>query len=180
MVRKYADRIEWGKITEKQFTVKSKKTIGFSGTVTLVEMRKVNQPLYKQYEQKQNKICIAADGYKWLQQYPELANYMVTSMYDDQNRLVQWTVSICKCQGVTDKNIPWYDDLYLTIVILPTGRLYVNNEERLEDAVRRGELAEEDSRLAWKTAHHVIDEYRKGSFDLLLMSDKHLHELVEG
>ncbi|TMV50304.1 DUF402 domain-containing protein [Paenibacillus mesophilus] len=179
MIRKYADRTEWGRIVEKKFTVVPKKTIGFSGTVTLFEMVKVKAPLYKQYEQDQEKVCIAADGYKWLQQFPELANYIVTAMYDDGDRLVQWVISICKCQGVLHNNIPWYDDLYLNIVILPGGQLYVTGQDRLDDAVRRDELGEEDVQLAWNTANLVMDEYRKGSFDMLLMSDKHLQEMLE-
>lgn len=179
MIRKFVDRTEWGRIVEKKFTVVPKKTIGFSGTVTLFEMVKVKAPLYKQYEHEQEKLCIAADGYKWLQQFPELANYMVTSMYDDQDRLVQWVVSICKSHGISPNNVPWYDDLYLNLVILPTGQLYVTHQDRLEDAVRRGELAQEDFDLAWTTANLVKDEFRKGSFDLLLMSDKHLQELLE-
>lgn len=154
-----------------------KKTIGFSGTVTLFEIVKVKEPLYKQYEDK--RVCIAADGYKWLQHFPEFAHYTLTSMYDEQNRIVQWFVNICKCQGIGSDGIPWYDDLYINIVILPDGTLYVIHQEKLEEAVRSGELNEGDAELAWKTANQVIDEYRNGSFDLLLMAEKHLQELYE-
>lgn len=142
-------------------------------------MVKVKAPLYKQYEPGQDNLCIAADGYKWLQQFPELANYAVTSMYDERDKLVQSVVTVCKSQGVTSGNIPWYDDLYLNVVILPSGQLYVTGEDRLDEAVRRGELGEADKRLAWETANLVVNEHRSGSFDMLLMSDKHLQELLD-
>ncbi|GAA3404684.1 DUF402 domain-containing protein [Paenibacillus hodogayensis] len=178
MIRKYADRNEWGKIEEEDITVVSVRTIGFSGTVTLVKLRKVKEPLYKQYDR--NKICVAGSGYTWLQLFPEHANYNVTSIYDERNRIVQHTITICKSQGVTVKGVPWYDDLYLSLVVLPNRQLFVLHQDRLEDAVRRGELAEKDGELAWRTANLVMDEYRKGSFDLLLVADKHLDELVKG
>ncbi|MEF3301663.1 DUF402 domain-containing protein [Paenibacillus sp. GYB003] len=177
MIRKYADRTDWGRIVEKEFTVIPVKTIGFSGTVTLVELLKVKEPLYKQYEGRQ--VCIADNGYKWLQLFPEHAHYTVTAMYDEHNRDVQRVVSICKCQGVSDGGIPWYEDLFLHLVILPSGELYVIDQERLEEAVRGGVLTQEDAELAWKTANHVMDEYRTGSFDLLVVADKHMQALVE-
>ncbi|RKN84107.1 DUF402 domain-containing protein [Paenibacillus ginsengarvi] len=177
MIRQYADRTEWGRIARKQFTVVPVKTIGFSGTVTLVELQKVNEPLYSVYETE--RICIADDGYKWLQLFPEYAHYTVTAMYDDTNRSVQRVISICKCQGVTESGVPWYEDLYLSLVVLPGGELYVMYQERLEEAVRSGQLTQADADLAWETANHVMDEYRTGSFDLLLVADKHLQELID-
>lgn len=180
MIRKYADRTDWGRIVEKQFTVVSKRTIGFSGTVTLFEMLKVKAPLYKQYSPEHGHVCIASDGYKWLQHFPEYAHYTLSSMYDNENRVVQWYVDICKCQGVTDAGIPWYDDLYLNIALLPDGHVYVLHQDRLEEAMERGELGKNDYELAWKTCNQVVEEYRNGSFDLLLLADLHLQELNEG
>lgn len=177
MNRKYADRSDWGRIVQKQLTVIPKKTVGFSGYLTLFEIQKVTEPLYKQYEQE--RICVAGDGYKWMQHFPEYAHFTLTSMYDEKLRIVQWTITICKSQGVSSDRVPWYDDLHLQIVILPSGRMYVINQERLEEAVKSGELGRGDYELAWNTANQIMEEYRKGSFDLLLIANKHFYELLE-
>lgn len=177
MIRKYADQTDWGRIVQKQFAVMRKHTIGFSGAVTLMEILKVREPLVKQYGG--DRICIADDGYKWLQHFPECAHYTLTSMYDDRDRIVQWYVAICKCHGVNDAGIPWYEDLHLGIVLLPDGRVFVQNRDRLDEALERGELDKGDYELALLTADQVVGEFRAGSFDLLLMANKHLQELYE-
>lgn len=177
VIRKYADRADWGRIVEKRFTVFPKQTIGFSGYVALYEMLKVKEPLYKQYDG--NRLCIVSDGYKWLQHFPECAHYVLTSMYDDCGRIIQWYVDICKSQGITEKGVPWYDDLYLDLTLLPSGKIFILDEEELKDALGQGIISQDDYDLAWRTAEQVMDEFRKGSFDLMLLAEKHLTEIYE-
>lgn len=160
-------------------TIVPVKTIGFSGTVLLIRLGPIKWPDYGTYE-RDGQPYVAADGYSWLKLFPEHAHYTVTAIYDERSRLVRHIVSVCKSQGVSDGGVPWYDDLYLKLMAVPDGPMYLIGEERLEEAVRRGELSESDAGLARKTAGHVLAEYRRGSFDLLLMADKHMRELTEG
>jgi len=177
LIRTNADRTDWGNVEEKEVKVVTVKTIGFSGNVTLTEW-KVKDPLYIQ-DERGRAVGVAADGYKWLQLFPDYANYTVTSVYDENGQPVLRIVSICKGQGVTADRIPWYDDLYLQMMILPGAQPYMIHQELLEEAVQRGELDVNDYELAWRTARHVMDECLKGSFDLLLVADMHLCNLIE-
>lgn len=179
MIRKYADRTEWGRIVEKNLTVVRKNTIGFSGTVALIEMIQVRPELHASYEAGQIRLCVAASGYKWLQQYPEFAHYVVTGMYDREDNIVQWVVMICKSKGLTAGQIPWHEDLHLQLVMLPDGALYIKDADRLEEAVSNGDLTQDDYKLAWQTANQVMEEHRRGSFDMLLLSHQHLEQLLE-
>ncbi|MFK7691913.1 DUF402 domain-containing protein [Paenibacillus sp. HJGM_3] len=177
MIRKYADRADWMRILERRFHVYAKHSIGFSGHIALLEMIRVKGPLHVTYDQ--SPICIVDNGYKWLQHFPEHASYVLTSVYNDKAELVQSYIDICKQHGITDQGVPWYDDLYLDVVMLPTGEVFLLDKEELEEAYQQGIVSEEDYKHAWFTAKLVLEECRNGSFDLALMADKHLQGWLE-
>lgn len=145
--------------------------------MTLFEMIRVREPLHVKYNA--NPLCIVDDGYKWVQHFPEHASYVLTSVYDEKDRIVQWYIDICKTQGITETGIPWYDDLYLDIVMLPSGGIYLLDQDELEEAYQQGIVSKEDYEQAWAAARLVMEECRKGSFDLILIADKHLNEWME-
>ncbi|MDF2815395.1 MAG: hypothetical protein K0Q81_1595 [Paenibacillus sp.] len=177
MIRKYADRANWGRILERQFNVFSKNSIAFSGHMTLFEMIRVREPLIVNYPS--GPLCIVNNGYKWIQHFPDHAGYILTSVYDSEDRIVQWYIDICKAHGVTEAGVPWYDDLYLDIVKLPTGELFLLDQEELEEALQQGIVRKEDYEFAWTTARLVMEECKSGSFDLTLIAEKHLNEWLE-
>jgi uncharacterized protein len=145
--------------------------------MTLFEMIRVREPLLVKYSG--NPLCIVDDGYKWVQHFPEHASYVLTSVYDEKDRIVQWYIDICKNQGITEAGIPWYDDLYLDIVMLPSGGIYLLDQDELEEAYQQGLVSKEDYEQAWAAARLVMEECRSGSFDLILIADKHLNEWME-
>lgn len=169
--RKYSDRANWRRVTDKKYQVKIVNEPEFQGYVVLYQIKQVRDPLWKEYEGKQ--YCVADAGYEWLQHFPKGAHYIMTSMYNNQGQVVQWYIDICKVQGVTDRGVPWFDDLYLDVVILPSGELYLLDEEELDDALQRGLITREDYDLAWSEANRIMELYRSGSFPLLQLSDKH-------
>jgi uncharacterized protein len=171
--RKYADRANWRRILDKQFSVSHVQTVLFTGYVTCFKIGKVAEPLWRRY--KHHEFCIANDGYTWIQHFPEQSHYVVTSMYDEHGKIIQWYIDVCKTQGLTEGGVPWFDDLYLDIVILPSGELILKDEEELNEALRYGQIHKNDFDLAWKTANEVIREYRQGSLDILLLADLHKH-----
>jgi hypothetical protein len=177
VIRKYADQTEWGGMTTKCFSVFRKKTIGFSGNIVLVEAVKVKDPLYKSYGK--GDYCIVNNGYKWLQHFPENAHFVMTSVYDDRDRIVKRHIDICESHGLTETGIPWYDDLYLDIVIMPGGELFVYGQYLLDEAHAQGLVSDDGYKLALDTANQLMEEYRKGSLDLMLIADKHLAEIYE-
>jgi len=167
--RKYADRANWRRILEKDFHVERVQSDHFNGFVTRFKIGRVSEPLWRKYNNKQ--ICIADNGYTWTQFFPEHAHYIVTSMYDADGKIVQWYIDVCKTQGVTESGVPWFDDLYLDLVILPSGELILKDEEELNDALKYGQISRSEYDLAWKTANALMDEYRVGSLDTLLFAD---------
>ncbi len=171
MKRKYSDRANWRRVTEKKFQVRTLHEPEFQGYVVLYQIKQVRDPLWKEYDGK--RYCVADAGYEWLQHFQKGAHYIMTSMFNDKGQVVQYYIDICKVQGVTDRGVPWFDDLYLDVVILPGGELFLLDAEELEDALKKGIITREDFDMAWAEANKVMEMYREGRFPLLKLSGKH-------
>lgn len=102
-----------------------------SSYITLLNTIKVTEPLSVNYGER--KVCIVDDGYMWLQQFPLEKNHSVTRMFDANGDIVQWYIDICLRNGV-ENNVPWMDDLFLDIVVLPNGEIIEKDADELEEA----------------------------------------------
>ncbi|WP_246017682.1 DUF402 domain-containing protein [Mesobacillus subterraneus] len=116
--RKYGDRREWLRVTRKKFAQCHLDEPGFRGYVTLVKMEEVTEPLFVEYGDK--RLCIADDGYIWLQHFPEAKRYSVTTMFNEEGEIVQWYIDICSEIG-SENGRPWMEDLFLDLIVLPAG-----------------------------------------------------------
>ncbi len=102
----------------------------------------------------------------------------MTTMFDDQGQVVQWYIDICKIQGLTDQQVPWFDDLFLDIVVLPTGEKLLLDEDELEEALEEGEITPRDSAMARKTAARLMDLIKQNKFPYFDLSLQHRRMLL--
>jgi predicted RNA-binding protein associated with RNAse of E/G family len=169
--RKSADGSWVKRITARRFAVTALDTPDFTGCVTLLCIDDVREPLSVR--------CCGADvtiidrGYSWLQHFPAGAAHTLTTMFDTQGRVVQWYIDVCKQHGIGADGIPWYDDLYLDLVIDPSGKTELLDADELEEALRYGVISRQDYKLAWSEANRLVERIRTHSFPLLRLSEAH-------
>ncbi|SFM18499.1 hypothetical protein SAMN03159341_11988 [Paenibacillus sp. 1_12] len=142
MKRKCADRPDWLRILEKEYKQLYVNDDSYRGYITYLHLRKVREPLLVTYDTKD--ICIVDDGFKWLMYFPQESGYSVTTTFDSHGNIVQWYFDIIKNQGLTNEGIPYIDDLYLDLVLLPDGTLYVLDEDELGEALDAKEISKHD------------------------------------
>ncbi len=176
MKRRYGDRSNWSRITERRYAQRVIADRDFHGYATLIEMEKVSEPLVVTYGDKE--VCIVDDGYSWLQQFPHGNNHVVTTVFDENGKVVQWYIDICLDIGKED-GVPWFDDLFLDIVILPTGEVIVLDEDELEEALVSGIINQELHNLAWREVNRLLAEIDKNEFRLISLVDVH-KKMLEG
>lgn len=173
--RKYGDRSEWKRILKRKYAQSYLETKEFKGYITLLHTIKVSEPLSVRYGE--NNICIVDDGYMWLQQFPLEKNHSITTMFDANGNIVQWYIDICLENGL-DRNIPWMDDLFLDIVLLPSGEVIQKDDDELEEAFLNGIINKSLYNLAWDEANNLTELINNRSFELLNLSNKHKEILV--
>ena len=147
MKRKRSDRSHWSRVTRRRFVIERLDSEEFTGYVTLFCIDDVREPLWVPLGM--SRICVADAGYLWLQHYPANSRYTITTMFDAAGQVVQWYVDVCKQHGIDENGIPWYDDLYLDIALLPSGEIALLDADELDRALQQGLISQEDHDLAW-------------------------------
>ena len=174
--RKYGDRSDWNRILQREFAQSFLNSQEFTGYITLLHAIQVSKPLFFHYGEKN--ICIVDNGYMWLQHFPADKNHSVTTMFDHQGNIVQWYIDICLCNGI-DNNRPWMDDLFLDIILLPSGEVIEKDADELEEALRKGIIPKQHYDLAWNEAKTLKNSITMGKFELLTLSNQHKGALID-
>ncbi|WP_047982103.1 DUF402 domain-containing protein [Ornithinibacillus contaminans] len=171
MKRKYANKRGGLKpATEKSYTQLAIDTETFEGNIVLIEVGNVTEKLEIDYQDKT--ICILNHHYSWLQQFPTGKNHVITTIFNELGNIVQWYIDICFQHGV-ENNIPFLDDLYLDIVVLPTGETYLLDEDELEEALLNGDINRELYDLAWAEVTEVMKQIEAREFTILELANEH-------
>ena len=157
MKRLRADRPHWPRILERRFHMTYLETPPYTDHITLIQVDKVRDPLWKSFAG--TPVCLVDGGYAWLQQFPANAHHAMTTMFDPQGDVVQWYIDVCLRHGVDSDGIPWLDDLYLDIVVMPSGKWLLYDADELEAALAQDIITKADYDLAW--AEERIKKYVK-------------------
>ncbi|MGM0804170.1 MAG: DUF402 domain-containing protein [Bacillota bacterium] len=177
MERKMANRPDWKRVTDRHFEVTHKENSCFNGNVTAIHLKQVSEPLIVNY--KDHEVCIADSGYTWMQHFPKGEKYTITTVLDGNGKVVQFYIDMCIDHGVDENGIPWFDDLYLDIVILPDKELFLLDDNELMDAFNKGIIDEHQMKLAHETAQKIIAMHKEGKFEQLETCIEHAEEWIK-
>jgi predicted RNA-binding protein associated with RNAse of E/G family len=177
MHRLYANRPDWKRVPNKRFYCKQIDTPSFVGSIILLLLDEVREPLI--VDMGGQSLCLADTGYSWLQQFPANAHYTITTMYDANAKIVQWYIDICLQTGVDERNIPWLDDLYLDLVVYPTGEVFLLDADELADALEKGEISAAEYDMAWREVNQLKARIAQGNLKLAELSARHRKMLLE-
>lgn len=174
MKRRSADRGGWTRVTQHRFHAMRLDSPEFTGYRTLFMLDAVSTPLWAKGGAERCRI--ADSGFAWLQHFPAGAHYTLTTMFDAGGRVVQWYVDICARHDVDDRGIPWFDDLYLDIVVSPCGAYWLLDADELDDALQGGVISGAEYDLAHAEARRIMDAIARKSWPLLDLSVAHFRQ----
>ena len=158
--KRYADgRNKANHILESDFKNIRVDNEEFKGNISLLAIKKVR----KEWRIDVEKRCILANNYNWLEIYPDGKQYCITAMFDDKDKIAEWYFDIAKEVG-EENGIPYEDDLYLDVVIVPDGRIHVLDEDELKSAYDRKEVSKEEYEMAYKVANEIIEKGKNKNY----------------
>ncbi|MET3292567.1 UNVERIFIED_CONTAM: putative RNA-binding protein associated with RNAse of E/G family [Brevibacillus sp. OAP136] len=176
MKRKFANRPDWKRIYQKRYALMEKQDSQFAGIVTIFAIDEVREPLVMGCCNVS--VCVADAGYVWLQHFPEHSHFTLTTMFNQAGEIVQHYIDIVKEHGVTNEGIPWFDDLYLDVVKLPTGELEIIDGDELDEALQKGVITQADHDLAWQEANRIKGLIEQDQFPLFSLCVPHYQGLL--
>ncbi len=171
MKRKVASHDGWKRILGSKFQMTHLEIPAFSGIVTRFDMLKVREPLFVNYDTE--RLCIADAGFTWLQQFPAKANCVLSSISDADGNLVQHYLDVILEQGLDERGIPWFLDLYLDVIVTRSGQVILKDVLELEVALETRAITKAQFDFAHITASNLINQISFGSFGLLSLAIQH-------
>jgi uncharacterized protein len=150
MKRKIASHDGWKRILESRFQMTHLEIPAFWGIVTRFDMLAIREPLFVNYNTE--RLCIADAGFTWLQHFSIHANYVVSSVFDASRNLVQHYIDVILEQGLDERGIPWFSDLYLDVIVTRSGQVMLKDVHELEVAFLTREITKAEFDFAHITA----------------------------
>ena len=99
-------------------------------------------------------------------------------MFDKNGEIVQWYIDITYENGV-ENGEPYMMDLFLDIVVLPTGEIIEKDKDELEEALQNNWITQSQYELAYQTFHRVLKQIQDGTFIYFDLSLKHHGYILE-
>jgi predicted RNA-binding protein associated with RNAse of E/G family len=172
-----AERPDWERVVARRFLARRIDSREYHGYVTLLCIDQVSEPLLVDFAGQS--VCIVDRGYRWVQHFPDNARYTLLAAFDERGELVQWYIDLVGRTGVDERGVPWYEDLYLDIVISPQGAVLLLDVVELDEALRQGEVTAGQYDAVWRQASVLLDALEADVFPLLWLSDTHRRLLEE-
>jgi uncharacterized protein len=140
MKQKHANRPNWERIIEKRYFQEYICEDNYEGYISYLFLDSVKEPLIAEYGTK--KICILDNGFTWMMLFPSNQLYSVTVMINEQDKVVQWYFDIIHSLEITPAGVPYINDLYLDLIVLPNGEMIVKDEDELNLAFKEGLISD--------------------------------------
>ncbi|WP_042472641.1 DUF402 domain-containing protein [Bacillus ndiopicus] len=175
MKRRYLHRNDWQRIIRKDYQEMKINDENFKGYISLIQMHEVAKPLITKHLDKE--ICIVDNRYSWLQQLPFNENFAITTMFNQDGEIVQWYIDIIYESGV-ENGIPYMDDLFLDIIVFPTGEVIQKDKDELAWALASNLITQQQYERAYQVFNQVLAQIEEGSFPYFFMSSQHRNKLL--
>ena len=158
MERRSMARSSWPRIIDREYVHMMVNENGFDGAVGLINLKKCTKPATILYGGKRP-VTIIDDGYHWLQIAAKNESYWLTVMYNQQDEIVQFYFDITDNNNILDNGESWFYDLFLDVVILPDGTLFLLDEDELCQALDEKVITKEQYDKAYITADNIIKNF---------------------
>ena len=144
---------EWKCIVSKEIRGKHINTDFFQGYIGLIEIDEVSEKQIWKFNGEDIVVC--DKGLKWLSILPWNDFYCITAMMDEKNEILLWYIDMIVKQGVEEDGVPYFEDLYLDLVVYPNGTIIVDDMDELEEALTINDISQEQFELAICTSEKL-------------------------
>ena len=124
-----------------------------------------------------NGKCIMDNNYKWLEFYDYSSKVKLTAIYDENSEIIEWYFDIARKIG-KDNGIPYEDDLYLDVVLTPSGDVILLDEDELKEAFNKRKITREEFENAYKEAEQLMNKLKNNKDKLKEYTDKYLFHML--
>lgn len=144
---------EWKCIKSKKLAGKQIDNEFFKGYIGILEIEEVSEKQIWSFNGED--IIVCDNGLRWVSILPQNDFYCITAMMDADNKILLWYIDMIAEQGIDKDGVPYFDDLYLDLVVYLDGTIKVDDMDELEDALVTKDITQEQFNLAIHTANKL-------------------------
>ena len=148
MKRKSLSYDAWTCILSQELRV-CRVTNPFAGHVSLLRIHEVTEPQVWHWQGQSLTVCDR--GMSWLSMMPERGCLCITAQLNADGSVVLWYIDMIDAQGVDQRGLPWFDDLYLDLIVHPNGSMAVDDRDELDAALSAGIITAQQHQAALDT-----------------------------
>lgn len=152
---KYIDGEGWDWLDTYSIDVKRVKGY-MNGMLSVVYNATVKYKLTKTYEDSSK--VLFNDGFKCVTFLPDVGNWCVNAVYDENEKIVEWYFDVLKSKGLDLLGRHFYHDLYLDVVVQPDYRFIVIDCDELENALNDGIIDQDDFEMAYEVCRQIVNK----------------------
>lgn len=124
--------------------------------LVIKKINKIDKPFILE-----NGLTLIDNNYYILEMIPKDENYCMRVYFDQDKKLLEYYFDIIKSSGIdVDNNIPYYDDLYLDVVVL-NDEIEIVDENELMDAFKNQSIDKDTYDFAYNVMNNLISEIKK-------------------
>ena len=111
-----------------------------------------------------NGETLVDDGYMLIEITPKDSNFNIRVFFDEERNILQRYIDISKSTGFdSEMGAPYYDDLFLDIIIGKTGDIRVLDEDELEEALTLGVISKDEFDFAVQIKDELLKQIQEKS-----------------
>lgn len=168
MKKKFVDQVYMREVLDKDWYLEEDKDL--NGYIALKYVKDISKPLTSFCNGKQH---IGLDkGYSILEYIPRDRNYNCRVFFDTLNRPLLFYFDINNTVGI-ENGIPWYDDLYLDVIMeCPTRTemgyyISLSDEGEFKTAFKEGDFDQDTYDMGYRVAIALMTELRAQKNDIV-------------
>ena len=178
MKRSRLSHDEYKCIISKDIVGKKVNSEWIDGYIGLIDIKEVSKIQIWKFNGEEIVVC--DKGRKWLSILPQNDWYCITAMMDEKEKILLWYIDMIAKQGIDVDGVPYFDDLYLDLVVYPDGTIIVDDMDELEEALSKKDITQEQFNLAIETSHKLqrdmlnnisaFQEYTRKCYEMIIAS----------
>lgn len=173
----YADRRNDKNILDKKFKIIDFNYEKFNGKISLIEIEEINKD-FKASRPDGTEELIISKNYKIMTYFPNDEQYSMTVMYNNNWDLIQWYFDVQRYKCKYDSEIPYSEDLYLDVVVLPNGVFYTLDEDEIKEALEKNLITQKEYDMAYETMNKITQMIKNDFTKLCDFTKKSMESLI--
>ena len=113
---------EWKCIISKDIFGKMVNSEWLNGYIGLIDIKEVSK--IQTWKFNGEDVVVCDKGRKWLSILPQNDWYCITAMMDENGVIILWYIDMIASQGIDVDGVPYFDDLYLDLVVYTTLQVF--------------------------------------------------------